>query len=149
MDAHNLARCLFDLPRLALAARSPRLGGKLALRDLRDHADQHASHGHAAGGRHGRNAPHARAVGCSPCRPFGNPDLSVGSAMRLLNRRRWGFERTRPRPDDNCWDRDDVAGLGSRHDNRPTYPRGWCARASEETTDGCRGILLRASNRAW
>jgi hypothetical protein len=41
------------------------------------------------GGRQGSNAPHARAVGCSSCRakyswPRGNPDLSVGSAVKLL-----------------------------------------------------------------
>src|SRR6516164_2886372 len=73
----------------ALAGRSRRPAGKLALHDLHDHANQQASHGHAAGGRQGSNAPHARAVGCSSCRakyswPRGNPDLSVGSAVKLL-----------------------------------------------------------------
>jgi len=43
----------FEHPRLALAARSRRPAHKLALHDLRDHADQQAPHGHAAGGRHG------------------------------------------------------------------------------------------------
>ena len=42
--------------------------------------------------------------------------------------RQWGFRRTRP--DDNRWGRDDVAGLGSCRDNRPSYRRGWYARAS-------------------
>jgi hypothetical protein len=51
------ARQLFQRPRLAMAARRPRPAGKLALRDLRDYADQQASHGHVAGGRHGRNTP--------------------------------------------------------------------------------------------
>ena len=50
---------------------------------------QQAPHGHAAGGRHDGNPPHARAVGRAPCRrrrsrPRGDPDLSVGSAVRLL-----------------------------------------------------------------
>ena len=38
---------------LALAARSHRPARKLALHDLRDHADEQAPHGHAAGGRDG------------------------------------------------------------------------------------------------
>jgi DNA invertase Pin-like site-specific DNA recombinase len=46
------ARCLSQLTRLALAARSRRPARKLALHDLHHHADQQASHGHTAGGRH-------------------------------------------------------------------------------------------------
>ena len=69
----------------------------------------------------------------------------MGSTMRLLSRRQWGFRRTRP--DDNRWGRDDVAGLGSCRDNRPSYRRGWYARASEETADMCRGILNELGDR--
>ena len=83
------ARQLFQRPRLAIATRSHRPARKLALYDVHDHADQQASHGHVAGGRHGRNTPHARAVGYSPCRakcsrPHGNPDLSVGPTVKVL-----------------------------------------------------------------
>src|SRR5215469_16899398 len=56
---------LFQRRRLALAARSHDPARELALHHLCDHADQEAPHRHAAGGRHSRNAPHARAVGCS------------------------------------------------------------------------------------
>ena len=72
-----------------MAARRPRPAGKLAVHDLRDYADQQASHGYVAGGRHGRNTSHARAVGYSPCRAkcsrrHGNPDLSVGPTVKVL-----------------------------------------------------------------
>src|SRR5271166_5888120 len=73
-----------------MATRCRRPARKLAIYDLGHHADQQASHGHATGGRHGRNAPHDHAVGHSPCwakrpRPPGNFDLSVGSAVKLLS----------------------------------------------------------------
>jgi hypothetical protein len=44
-------RCLFQRARLALAARSRCPAHKLALHDIRDHADQQAAHGHTAGSR--------------------------------------------------------------------------------------------------
>src|SRR5271165_1274354 len=73
-----------------MATRCRRPARKLAIYDRGHHADQQSSHGHATGGRHGRNAPHDHAVGHSPCwakrpRPPGNFDLSVGSAVKLLS----------------------------------------------------------------
>jgi Domain of unknown function (DUF1772) len=46
------------------------------------------SHRHAAGGRYGRDAPHARAVGRSACRakcswPRGDPAFPIGSAVNF------------------------------------------------------------------
>jgi len=82
-----------------VACWSRRSARKLALYDLRDHADQPSSHGHAAGRRHGRNAPNDQAVGHSSCwakrsRPCGDSDVPVGSAIKLLS---WSdeFEPTR------------------------------------------------------
>jgi hypothetical protein len=74
-------------PRLAVVARSRAPARKLALHDLRDHADQPPSDEHAGGGRHGRNAPHDPVVGRSSCRakcsrPRRDSNLPVGSAMR-------------------------------------------------------------------
>ena len=48
------ARCILEHPRLALAAWSRRPPANWPY-DLRDHADQPPSHGHAAGGRHGES----------------------------------------------------------------------------------------------
>jgi len=80
------SRRLFQHPRLALAAGSRGPARKLALHDLRDHADQPPLDEHTGGGRRGRNASHDQAVGYSPCRaecswPRGNSDPSVGSAL--------------------------------------------------------------------
>jgi len=60
---------------------------KLALHNLRDHADQLPSDEHAGRGRRGRNAPHGPVVGRSSCRakfswPRRDSNLPVGSAMR-------------------------------------------------------------------
>src|SRR5271166_3378190 len=52
------ARCLFEHPGLALAARSHRAARQLALHYLHSHADQQASHAHTARGRHCRYALH-------------------------------------------------------------------------------------------
>jgi hypothetical protein len=52
-----------------LAARGRRPARELALHDLPDDADQPSSHGHAGGGRHGRNAPQDWAMGRSSCWP--------------------------------------------------------------------------------
>ena len=80
------ARRLLQYPRLALATRSRGPARKLALHNLRDHADQPASDEHAGRG-HDRNAPHDPVVGRSSCRakcswPRRDSNLPVGSAMR-------------------------------------------------------------------
>jgi len=80
-------RRLLQHPRLALVARSRGAARKLALHNLRDHADQPPSDEHAGRGRRGRNAPHDPVVGRSSCWakcswPRGDSDLPVGSAMR-------------------------------------------------------------------
>jgi hypothetical protein len=82
----GLVAC-FSTPRLALVARSRGPARKLALHNLRDHADQPASDEHAGRGRHDRNAPHDPVVGRSSCRakcswPRRDSNLPVGSAMR-------------------------------------------------------------------
>jgi hypothetical protein len=66
-------------------ARGP--ARKLALHNLRDHADQPPSDERAGRGQHGRNAPHDPVVGRSSCRakcswPRRDSNLPVGSAMR-------------------------------------------------------------------
>ena len=81
------ARRLLQHPRLALVARSRGPARKLALHNLRDHADQLPSDEHAGRGRRGRNAPHGPVVGRSSCRakfswPRRDSNLPVGSAMR-------------------------------------------------------------------
>src|SRR5215831_4798247 len=55
-------RCLLQHLRVALAARSRRPAGKLALLDLRDHSDLPPHDEPATGRRYGRNAPHDCAV---------------------------------------------------------------------------------------
>jgi hypothetical protein len=79
-------RRLLQHPRLALVARSRGPARKLALHNLRDHADQPASDEHAGRGRHDRNAPHDPVVGRSSCRakcswPRRDSNLPVGSAI--------------------------------------------------------------------
>jgi hypothetical protein len=93
-------------PSTGVGCLEPSSCWKLALHDLHDHADQQASHGHAAGGRHGRNAPHARAMGHSPCRakcswPRGDPDLSMGPAVKLAADLCASVECRRTRSGDN------------------------------------------------
>src|SRR5580692_5415039 len=80
-------RRLLQHPRLALVARSRGPARKLALHNLRDHADQPPSDEHADRGRHGRNAPDDPVVGRSSCRAKcswsrRDSNLPVGSAMR-------------------------------------------------------------------